>query len=119
MNHTNDAKMEPQSGGRRRFLDYLLGTSAGMTLIAVFYPVIKFMIPPEVIESAQASVVAGKVKELNLALNTTIVTYCGGIKCPSSKQAADKLASLGYTNVWAYEGGLQDWTEGGLPLVKL
>ena len=49
----------------------------------------------------------------------TIVVYCGGPQCPSSKQAAEKLASLGYTNVFAYEGGLKDWSEGGFPLVKL
>ena len=49
----------------------------------------------------------------------TIVTYCGGPQCPSSKQAAEKLVTLGYTNVFAYEGGLKDWSEAGLPLVKL
>jgi len=49
----------------------------------------------------------------------TIVAYCGGPQCPSSKQAAEKLVSLGYTNVLAYEGGLKDWSEAGLPLVKL
>lgn len=48
-----------------------------------------------------------------------IVTYCGGVKCPSSKQAADKLASLGYTNVHAFEGGLQEWSEAGFPFVAL
>ncbi|MBI3299929.1 MAG: rhodanese-like domain-containing protein [Elusimicrobia bacterium] len=48
-----------------------------------------------------------------------IVTYCGGLKCPSSKQAADKLVSLGYTNVFAFEGGLQEWTEAGFPVVTL
>lgn len=51
--------------------------------------------------------------------DSTIVVYCGGTKCPSSKQAAEKLAAIGYRNVFAYEGGLQDWTEAGLPLVKL
>ena len=64
MTLANNTKAEPRSGERRKFLDYLRGTSVGMTLIAVFYPVIRFMIPPEVIESAQASVVAGKVKDL-------------------------------------------------------
>lgn len=49
----------------------------------------------------------------------TIVVYCGGSDCPSSKQAAEKLRTLGYTNVFAYEGGLKDWSEGGFPLVKL
>ena len=48
-----------------------------------------------------------------------IVTYCGGGNCVASKQAAEKLSSLGYTNVFAYEGGLKDWLEAGLPLVKL
>ena len=48
-----------------------------------------------------------------------IITYCGGTQCPSSKQAAEKLASLGYTNVLAYEGGIQDWSTAGYPLVTL
>lgn len=48
-----------------------------------------------------------------------IVTYCGGPMCPASKQAAEKLAALGFTNVSAFEGGLQEWSEAELPLVKL
>jgi Rieske Fe-S protein len=51
-------------GERRSFLNYLLGTSVGATLVAIAYPIIKFVIPPEVIEAAQTSVVAGKVNEL-------------------------------------------------------
>lgn len=50
--------------GRRRFLNYLLGTSFGATLVAMLYPAIKFVIPPEVIESTQNSVVAAKTNEL-------------------------------------------------------
>lgn len=49
----------------------------------------------------------------------TIVVYCGSHTCPSSKQAAEKLSDMGYTNVFAFEGGLKDWTDGGLPTVKL
>ena len=48
-----------------------------------------------------------------------IVVYCAGKTCAASKQAAENLAAMGYTNVSAYEGGLQDWTEAGFPLVKL
>ena len=55
---------KPGSPRRREFLDYLLGTSVGATLLAIFYPIMKFVIPPQVIESAQNSVVAGSVKEL-------------------------------------------------------
>jgi Rieske Fe-S protein len=53
-----------QGTNRRKFLNYLLGTSTGATLIAIFYPVIKFLIPPEIIEATQNSVVAAKVNEL-------------------------------------------------------
>lgn len=59
---------EPASPKRREFLDYLLGTSLGATLLAIFYPVMKFMIPPAITESAQNSVIAGSVKEI--AANT-------------------------------------------------
>ena len=61
--------------GRRKFLDYLLGTSVGATLAAILYPVIKFMTPPEVIESAQNSVVAGKAKEV--AANSGVIFKFG------------------------------------------
>ena len=50
--------------GRRKFLDYLLGTSAFATLAAVLYPIFRFMVPPEVVEAQQNSVVAGNLTEL-------------------------------------------------------
>jgi Rieske Fe-S protein len=56
--------MEQEVNKRRTFLNYLLGTSVGATLMAIFYPVIKFMTPPQVTEAAQNSVIAGKVSEL-------------------------------------------------------
>ena len=42
-----------------------------------------------------------------------IVVYCGGPTCPQSLQAAQKLTDLGYTNVRAYEGGLEEWKNSG------
>lgn len=50
----------PKFPGRRKFLDYLLGSSAVATLAAIFYPILKFMVPPQVVEAQQNSVVAGK-----------------------------------------------------------
>ena len=38
------------------------------------------------------------------------VVYCAGPHCPQSGYAAEKLQALGYTNVRAYEGGLEEWT---------
>jgi cytochrome b6-f complex iron-sulfur subunit len=54
----------PKVTSRRQFLDYLLGTSMVATLGAIFYPIFKFMIPPEVVEAQQNSVVAGKTSEI-------------------------------------------------------
>ena len=54
----------PDLPARRSFLDYLLGTSALATLAAIFYPILKFMTPPQVIESTEKSVVAAKLNEL-------------------------------------------------------
>jgi Rieske Fe-S protein len=49
---------------RRKFLDYLLGTSAVATLGAIIYPIIRFMAPPHIVEAAASSVIAAKVNEL-------------------------------------------------------
>jgi Rieske Fe-S protein len=42
---------------RRRFLDWLLGTSIGGLLAAVFYPVSRYVVPPPQPESTVSSVV--------------------------------------------------------------
>jgi cytochrome b6-f complex iron-sulfur subunit len=42
---------------RKRFIDWLLGTSAGGLLMAVLYPVSKYIVPPDVPESTVNSVV--------------------------------------------------------------
>ena len=55
---------ERPATSRRRFLDYLLGTSAIATLGAIVYPIFKFMSPPQVIESTENSVVAAKLSEV-------------------------------------------------------
>jgi Rieske Fe-S protein len=64
----SQAETKPASSRRREFLDYLLGTSIGATLIAIFYPISRFIIPPQTTESAENSAVAGSVKEM--AVNT-------------------------------------------------
>ena len=57
--------MEPSNPTtRRNVLNRLLGSGTVATLAAVFYPVFRFMVPPRVVESDAATVVAGKVGEL-------------------------------------------------------
>ncbi len=64
-NAINDGGEEaPRKFSRRRLLDYLLGTSAAATIGAIVYPILKFMIPPRIVEAQQNSVVAGKTTEI-------------------------------------------------------
>jgi Rieske Fe-S protein len=52
------------TSARRRFVNYFLGTTLGATFASIVYPVVRFLVPPEVAEAAQSNVVAGKVAEL-------------------------------------------------------
>ncbi len=62
---------EPGSGGvnRKRFLDWLLGTTLGGMFIAISYPVAEYLDPPESGESAVNSVVLS-VKPSDVPLNS-------------------------------------------------
>ena len=49
-------ELKPEGRSRRRFIDWLLGTSAGGLLLAVLYPAGRFLVPPPAGESAATSV---------------------------------------------------------------
>ena len=53
---TSEERDKAVSVTRKRFVDWLLGTSAGGLLAAVVYPLVRYIIPPEVAESAVNSV---------------------------------------------------------------
>lgn len=59
--------------------------------------------------------VAHRAADLLPDKDAAIVTYCSNAACQNSTQVAAKLARLGYSNVRKYAGGIQDWTEAGLP----
>jgi rhodanese-related sulfurtransferase len=42
-----------------------------------------------------------------------MLVYCSGTACPNSRDAGAKLATLGFTNVRVFEGGLETWKAGG------
>jgi rhodanese-related sulfurtransferase len=62
--------------------------------------------------------VAREVSRLGIAKDAAIVVYCSGPDCPQSGQAAAKLATLGYTGVRAFEGGLAVWKGAGRPVER-
>jgi rhodanese-related sulfurtransferase len=57
------------------------------------------------------------LRRSSLAKDAAIVVYCAGPACPQSRQAAEKLATFGYTRVEAYEGGLEAWKQAGFGIV--
>ncbi len=62
--------------------------------------------------------VEAEVARLGLPKDAEIVVYCAGPSCPFSLKAATALGRLGYANVRAYEGGLEEWKQAGLPLTR-
>ncbi len=60
------------------------------------------------------------VEDLKLyvdALDRTqpIVVYCSNYQCNASREAWYTLDEMGFSNLWAYEGGLAEWKQAGLP----
>jgi len=62
--------------------------------------------------------VGNEVRQAGIAKNADIVVYCAGPHCPQSRMAAEKLLKLGYDNVRAYEGGLEEWKQAGYGIDK-
>ncbi len=47
-----------------------------------------------------------------------IAIYCGNLKCPQGKILADRLAALGYIDVYDCAEGLQGWKSMGYSVTK-
>ena len=54
------------------------------------------------------------VKDLDL--NREIVVYCSNYFCTASQYAAELLQKLGFKQVYAYEAGMAEWRQRGLPI---
>jgi Rieske Fe-S protein len=54
------------AGSRRRFVNWFLGTSGGALVASILYPVIRFIIPPDVPEAATQQVEAGLTNDAEL-----------------------------------------------------
>ena len=96
-------------------------------LSAVEAPLLVQVLPEEVFAakripgSKQACVYEVAFLDQIAALTTdkarAIIVYGAGGGSLDAKVAAEKLAAAGFTNVTAFEGGLDAWSAAGLPLV--
>jgi Rieske Fe-S protein len=65
----NDDSSVAVDPGRRNFLNWFLGTTAGAFLVSVTYPLSRYLIPPDVTEST-ASTVTLSIKPADVKANS-------------------------------------------------
>jgi rhodanese-related sulfurtransferase len=46
---------------------------------------------------------------------TEVVVYCSNYMCSASGMVAQTLLGMGFTKVWAFEGGMAEWYQLGYP----
>ncbi|UNE35735.1 rhodanese-like domain-containing protein [Vermiphilus pyriformis] len=52
----------------------------------------------------------------SLDKNAEIVIYCSDYMCSASGLGCKKLIDMGFTKVYAYEGGMAEWYQNGFPV---
>lgn len=57
--------------------------------------------------------IAAKAAEAIPDKNATVVVYCSNSSCNNSSIAGNLLRQAGYTTVYEYYGGKQDWRDAG------
>jgi rhodanese-related sulfurtransferase len=50
--------------------------------------------------------------------DTPVLFYCNGVKCGRAAKATEKAVQLGYTKVYYYALGMDEWNTQHLPLVR-
>ena len=50
--------------------------------------------------------------------DTPVLFYCNGVKCGRAAKAAEKAVKLGYSKVYYYALGMDEWNTKRLPLVR-
>ena len=52
------------------------------------------------------------------AKDAAVVFYCNGVKCGRSVKSAKNAVAWGYTKVYWFRGGWEEWMEKGYPVTK-
>lgn len=56
-----------------------------------------------------------KIRQAVPEKDTPVVVYCLDAACQASPKAARRMEELGYTRVYDYAAGKEDWKAAGLP----
>jgi len=60
---------------------------------------------------------AGSLAKHLKSKSTPVVFYCNGIKCGRSVKAAEIALAAGYSKIYWFRGGMEEWEAKGLPVV--
>jgi len=52
------------------------------------------------------------------AKDVAVLFYCNGLKCGRAAKAAEKAIELGYSKVYYYALGMEEWNKQGLPVMR-
>ena len=52
----------------------------------------------------------------DISKDRLLVIYCGGPKCEQAEHLIDQLEDLGFTNVFLFPGGMDEWRAAGYPI---
>lgn len=99
MSYNPSPMTDPSTGSvafrRRRFLNRLLGTWAGGVVASVFYPVLRYLVPPEVPEAATLTVSGGNAA--TLAPNSGRIVPFGSVPVIVIRTATGELRAFAAT----------------------
>jgi rhodanese-related sulfurtransferase len=57
-----------------------------------------------------------KVSEFVADKNGPLIVYCASCSCSEAATAAQRLEEAGYTAVYEFVGGVEEWRDAGLPM---
>lgn len=76
----------------------------------------KFHLPDAVNVPISADDFDIRIQEVVPEESRPVIVYCLDAECQASPKAAQRMENLGYTDVFDYEAGKEDWKAAGLPV---
>ena len=58
------------------------------------------------------------LKKVIPAKNSPVLFYCNGVKCGRSGKSSKRALQCGYTNIYWFRGGFEEWKLKNLPYLK-